>query len=176
MPASSRTEPLLAKAKPIRDGSNTSGITYLRSIYTQRKKEREYVSGTTLQTPRKTEVNGIEPIFKSIGNYKDIREDIFDPLFLVLMSSNALCLLQQVTAVNLLTPKPEQSKGLNNPNSLRLSPQERRSSSQITFVALLWICSNRIALCVVFTIKSHLIFGDNEQTAVHKHNMYNEAN
>ncbi|KAJ7400014.1 hypothetical protein BTVI_109401 [Pitangus sulphuratus] len=60
MPAGSRMIPLLAKAKPIRNDGNASLITYSkkekkflhRCSCGQRGAEREYVRGTTLQTPR----------------------------------------------------------------------------------------------------------------------------
>ena len=58
MPASCKTDPLLAMAKPIRDGGSASEITYLRrgekncSEAAVEREESDYVKETTLQTPR----------------------------------------------------------------------------------------------------------------------------
>ncbi|KAJ7397313.1 hypothetical protein BTVI_136729 [Pitangus sulphuratus] len=56
MPASSKVDPLLAKAKPISDSGSTSGITDLRNVKVavqqQQHMEREYVKAIALQTSR----------------------------------------------------------------------------------------------------------------------------
>ncbi|GAB0177996.1 AN1-type zinc finger protein 5-like [Grus japonensis] len=64
MPAGSKMDLLLAKAKPISNGGSTSGITELRrgetAVQQQLQPERgvEEVRGTTLQTPRSVKKEG----------------------------------------------------------------------------------------------------------------------
>ena len=64
MPAGSKTDPPLGKAKPISDGGSDSGTTDLRRggknllEKTVAREEREYVRGTTLQAPRSVQEEG----------------------------------------------------------------------------------------------------------------------
>ncbi|KAK4827207.1 hypothetical protein QYF61_015235 [Mycteria americana] len=64
MPASSKMDPSLAKAKTISDSGNASGITYLRRgkncWATARREEGQYVRETSLQTPRSVKKEGEE--------------------------------------------------------------------------------------------------------------------
>jgi len=54
MPAGSKTDPSLAKAKPISNGGSASVVTYLRRRATKcsRIEEQEYLRETTLKTPK----------------------------------------------------------------------------------------------------------------------------
>ena len=65
MSATSKTDLLLAKAKPISDGGSASVITYLRRgkyccATAVGRQEGEDVRGTTLQTPRSVKKEGEE--------------------------------------------------------------------------------------------------------------------
>ncbi|GAB0188848.1 AN1-type zinc finger protein 5-like [Grus japonensis] len=67
MPAGSKTDPPLAKAKPISHGGSASGIMYLRRgekncarPTAAEREEQEYVRETTLQTPRSVQKEGQE--------------------------------------------------------------------------------------------------------------------
>ena len=64
MPASSKMDPLLAKAKPISNGGSASGITDLRrgkkNPAVEQQPERGGVRKTTLQTPRSVKKEGEE--------------------------------------------------------------------------------------------------------------------
>ena len=64
MPAGSKSDPLLAKAKPISNGGSASGITDLRrgkkTPAVEQQPERGAVRITTLQTPRSVKKEGEE--------------------------------------------------------------------------------------------------------------------
>jgi len=66
VPATSKMDPPLAKAKPVSDSDSTSVITYLRrekkhcSKLAVRREESSYVRETTLQTPRSVKKEGKE--------------------------------------------------------------------------------------------------------------------
>ncbi|KAK4818955.1 hypothetical protein QYF61_022342 [Mycteria americana] len=65
MPAGSKMDLPLAKAKPISNGGSASGMEYLGRgknccATAAGKEECEYVRGTTLQTPRSAEKDGEE--------------------------------------------------------------------------------------------------------------------
>jgi len=66
VPASSKMDPLLAKAKPISNGGRASGITWLRrgrkncSETAVEREEQDDVKETTLQTPKSVKKEGEE--------------------------------------------------------------------------------------------------------------------
>ncbi|OPJ75483.1 hypothetical protein AV530_008981 [Patagioenas fasciata monilis] len=76
MPASSKMDLPLAKAKPIRDSGSTSVITYLRRVEktcttpaAATREEWEYVRETAMQTPRsvKKEAIPLQPMETNSG-------------------------------------------------------------------------------------------------------------